>query len=221
MIHGARDAFVSRACFFAGRIVNRLAYDTELMDFLLIRLHNSALASVMWLLSSIVVMAYVVPYILLILLAVGLAYIFMVVQYRRACVQLQRLDAVSRSPINVRRWLECCRVAVACAPRDPNAGTNSQVRTLHHLSSGTGTGTGPGALAHRPSCRKPWWVRRPFARFRRKDSSSTAATKPSMPTRRLVGWLLAESLSVVLTRSLRSSLPVELVSGPYMYVVVH
>ena len=84
-----------------GRIVNRLSYDTELVDFLLIRLHNSAFASVLWLLSSIVVMAYVVPYILILLLIIGLVYIYMVIQYRRSCVELQRLDAVSRSPIQV------------------------------------------------------------------------------------------------------------------------
>jgi len=93
--------------------VNRLSYDTEIIDFLIIRLHNSAFASVMWLLSSVVVMAYVVPYILIVLAVVAMVYIFMVLQYRRSCVQLQRLDAVSRSPIQVR--LLCCMVWCVCA----------------------------------------------------------------------------------------------------------
>lgn len=98
---GTSSANLSHIFLRLGRIVNRMSYDTELVDFLLIRLHNSGIASIFWLLSSIAIMAYVVPYILLVLLVVGIAYVFMVMSYRRTCVELQRLDAVSRSPIQV------------------------------------------------------------------------------------------------------------------------
>ena len=83
----------------SGRIINRFSYDVELMDFSLIQMSNGTLASLFWMLTSVSVMLAVVP-----IGAVAIVPAFAVfagVQwfYRRGCVELQRLDSISRSPV--------------------------------------------------------------------------------------------------------------------------
>ena len=85
--------------YVQGRIVNRISYDTQTIDFVLVTRMNGAFASCFWLLSSIVVMVSVVPAVIVVLLPTCVMYYALQLHYRRACVQLQRLDSTSRSPI--------------------------------------------------------------------------------------------------------------------------
>lgn len=103
-----------------GRIVNRFTYDVEVMDVELSVAMTGLMMSSSWLLSSIVVMvrskagflvlsadtisisllqAVVLPWILIPLAPVTVVYIFTQSYYRMSGPDLQRLDAISRSPI--------------------------------------------------------------------------------------------------------------------------
>jgi ABC-type multidrug transport system fused ATPase/permease subunit len=103
-----------------GRIVNRFTYDVEVMDVELSVAMTGLMMSSSWLLSSIVVMvriedacaliflstvsqsllqAVVLPWILIPLAPVTLIYIYTQSYYRMSGPDLQRLDAISRSPI--------------------------------------------------------------------------------------------------------------------------
>ena len=83
-----------------GRITNRYSYDTEVIDAQLFQRTNGVVASTSWLLGGIGVIVGSIPLMTLILVPVFLAYFYLYRFYRRACVELQRLAAVTRSPIH-------------------------------------------------------------------------------------------------------------------------
>jgi ABC-type multidrug transport system fused ATPase/permease subunit len=60
---------------------------------------NGAVASAFWLLSSLVVVLNIVPIMGLVFIPVLVVYYFLQRYYRRSCVDLQRLDSTSRSPV--------------------------------------------------------------------------------------------------------------------------
>jgi len=82
-----------------GRIVNRFSYDTEVLDLILLEKLNGAVASTFWLASSVLVMVIVQPIMAGVLVVVLYGYYKLQLYYRRTSVQLQRLDSISRSPI--------------------------------------------------------------------------------------------------------------------------
>eukprot|EP00123_Amoebidium_parasiticum_P018050 comp24080_c0_seq1/m.43365 comp24080_c0_seq1/g.43365 ORF comp24080_c0_seq1/g.43365 comp24080_c0_seq1/m.43365 type:complete len:1444 (-) comp24080_c0_seq1:309-4640(-) len=82
-----------------GRIVTRFSYDTETLDYILPTLLSSTIASASWIVSALFVMGTVTPYSLLGVLPVLSLFLYLQSYYRTTCLQLQRLDAVSRSPI--------------------------------------------------------------------------------------------------------------------------
>lgn len=82
-----------------GDITNRLTYDVETMDGVLIQKGLQAVASMFWWLSGVGVMAVVIPYILLALIPVMAFYGVLHHSYLRAGVQAQQLFAASRSPL--------------------------------------------------------------------------------------------------------------------------
>jgi ABC-type multidrug transport system fused ATPase/permease subunit len=102
-----------------GRIVNRFTYDVEVMDVELSVAMTGLMMSSSWLLSSIVVMVrrrcvcacalsavtqsplqtVVLPWILIPLAPVTIFYVYTQSYYRMSGPDLQRLDAISRSPI--------------------------------------------------------------------------------------------------------------------------
>ena len=118
-----------------GRVTNRLSYDTEVIDSLLLQRVNGVIASTAWLLGGVVVMIATIPFLALIVLPVLVMYVvvslflslcFYNVQpnrhnakhnththththryvllyryYRKSCVDLQLLDSVTRSPIQI------------------------------------------------------------------------------------------------------------------------
>eukprot|EP00854_Cymbomonas_tetramitiformis_P004092 gene4092-5068_t len=84
-----------------GRILNRLTYDVDMMDFLLPTKSLQASASVAWVVTSFIVIGAVLPPMLVVLVAVLVAYFHVFQRFKATFTQLQRLDAVSRSPVQV------------------------------------------------------------------------------------------------------------------------
>ena len=82
-----------------GRITNRFNFDTEVIDSALFQRINGSVASTMWLLTGTVIMVSVSPYIFLILIPTVVLYLKLHQFYRTSCVELQRLDSSTRSPI--------------------------------------------------------------------------------------------------------------------------
>jgi ABC-type multidrug transport system fused ATPase/permease subunit len=83
-----------------GRITNRFSYDTEVVDSQLFSRINGVVASTSWLLGGMGVMIGTLPWMVAVLFPVLILYYFLYRFYRRACVEIQRLTAVTRSPIH-------------------------------------------------------------------------------------------------------------------------
>jgi ABC-type multidrug transport system fused ATPase/permease subunit len=82
-----------------GRIVNRFSFDTEQIDFQLVIKLNAALASLAWMVSGIFVMISINPWTATVLGPCIFIYYRLQSFYRHSSIDLQRLDSVSRSPI--------------------------------------------------------------------------------------------------------------------------
>ena len=82
-----------------GRILNRFTYDVEVLDVELSISMTGLVVSCSWLISAVVVMVSVLPWILLGIVPVTIVYGFIQYYYRMSGPDLQRIDAVSRSPL--------------------------------------------------------------------------------------------------------------------------
>jgi len=82
-----------------GRILNRFTYDVEQVDITLSQFMSIFIIACSWLVAGQVVMIAVVPYMAAINAFVLLLYVLVLRHYRWSAADLQRLDAVSRSPI--------------------------------------------------------------------------------------------------------------------------
>lgn len=82
-----------------GRITNRFSFDTEVIDSQLLQRVNGVVASMSWMVGGMGVMIGTLPWMALVLLVVNVVYFMLYRFYRRACVEIQRLSAVTRSPI--------------------------------------------------------------------------------------------------------------------------
>lgn len=82
-----------------GRIINRFTYDMEVIDVLLTQVMSVFLISCSWYVAAVAIMCTVLPWMGLAILPVTLAYWRLLLHYRRTGADLQRLDAVARSPI--------------------------------------------------------------------------------------------------------------------------
>jgi ABC-type multidrug transport system fused ATPase/permease subunit len=82
-----------------GRILNRFTYDVEVLDVELSISMAGLMVSFSWLLSAVVAMVSVLPWILFGIVPVATIYFFIQYYYRMSGPDLQRIDAVSRSPL--------------------------------------------------------------------------------------------------------------------------
>lgn len=82
-----------------GRILNRFTFDTEVIDVLLTQVMSMFLISCSWYVAGVVLMCTILPWMLLAIVPVTAAFWFLLLHYRRSATDLQRLDALSRSPI--------------------------------------------------------------------------------------------------------------------------
>ena len=82
-----------------GRLLNRFTYDMEVIDVVLTQTMSMFLISLSWYVAGVTLMCTILPWMLLAIFPVTVVYWFLLLHYRRAGADLQRLDAVSRSPI--------------------------------------------------------------------------------------------------------------------------
>ena len=82
-----------------GRIINRFTYDVEQVDITLSQFMSIFIIACSWLVAGQAVMIAVVPFMAVINAFVLLLYVLILRHYRWSAADLQRLDAVSRSPI--------------------------------------------------------------------------------------------------------------------------
>eukprot|EP00816_Leptocylindrus_hargravesii_P007452 CAMPEP_0196807870 /NCGR_PEP_ID=MMETSP1362-20130617/7854_1 /TAXON_ID=163516 /ORGANISM="Leptocylindrus danicus, Strain CCMP1856" /LENGTH=1401 /DNA_ID=CAMNT_0042181965 /DNA_START=94 /DNA_END=4299 /DNA_ORIENTATION=- len=82
-----------------GRILNRFTYDVEVLDVRLAQAMSVMLIACSWFVAGVCIMVTILPWILFVLGPVMACYFALQLYYRRSSVDLQRIDAVSRSPI--------------------------------------------------------------------------------------------------------------------------
>jgi ABC-type multidrug transport system fused ATPase/permease subunit len=85
-----------------GRILNRFTYDIEVIDVVLTQVMSMFMISVSWYVAGVILMSSILPYMVVVIVPVTVAYWFLLLHYRRSGADLQRLDAVSRSPIQAK-----------------------------------------------------------------------------------------------------------------------
>eukprot|EP00939_MAST-03C_sp_MAST-3C-sp1_P004042 g4042.t1 len=84
-----------------GRISNRISFDTEVIDGLLLQRVNGVVASFAWTMGGVVVMVFTIPFMALVLLPILVIYAFLYAYYRRSCVDLQLIEAKTKSPMQI------------------------------------------------------------------------------------------------------------------------
>jgi ABC-type multidrug transport system fused ATPase/permease subunit len=82
-----------------GRLMNRFTYDTETLDVTLTMNMTVLMTSLGWIFTGIILMAIILPLQLIPIIFVTVVYWILVLHYRKSAVDLQRLDATSRSPV--------------------------------------------------------------------------------------------------------------------------
>mmetsp|Transcript_10664 Transcript_10664/g.16074 ORF Transcript_10664/g.16074 Transcript_10664/m.16074 type:complete len:946 (-) Transcript_10664:1909-4746(-) len=85
-----------------GRILNRLTYDVETVDISLSQSMTILLISTGWFVTGVVLQLSILPYCAAIFAPVLVLYWALLLYYRKSAVDLQRLDAVSRSPVQAK-----------------------------------------------------------------------------------------------------------------------
>jgi ABC-type multidrug transport system fused ATPase/permease subunit len=82
-----------------GRVLNRYTFDMEVVDVTLTQNMAMFMISIGWYCAGVAVMASILPYTLLVIAPVTVIYWFLFLHYRKSGADLQRLDAMSRSPV--------------------------------------------------------------------------------------------------------------------------
>jgi ABC-type multidrug transport system fused ATPase/permease subunit len=85
-----------------GRILNRLTYDVEILDITLSLSMAILFISSGWFITGIVLQVAILPISIAILIPITILYWLLLFYYRKSAVDLQRLDAVSRSPVQAK-----------------------------------------------------------------------------------------------------------------------
>lgn len=85
-----------------GRILNRLTYDVEIIDISLSTIMTILMVSTGWFVTGIVLQITILPWNICVLVPITVIYWLILLYYRKTAVDLQRLDAVSRSPVQSR-----------------------------------------------------------------------------------------------------------------------
>ena len=82
-----------------GRLMNRFTYDTETLDVTLTMNMTMLMTSLGWIFTGIILQSVILPWQLFAILFIVVMYWLLVLHYRKSAVDLQRLDATSRSPV--------------------------------------------------------------------------------------------------------------------------
>lgn len=82
-----------------GRIINRFTFDTEVIDITLTEAMTVLVIASSWFFAAVIIMTTIIPYMALALVPVSALYVVLLIHYRKSGADLQRIDAVTRSPI--------------------------------------------------------------------------------------------------------------------------
>ena len=82
-----------------GRILNRFTYDVEVVDLRLTESMSVLMIASSWFIAGLCIMCSILPWIALALGPITFAYGVMLLHYRKTGADLQRIDALTRSPI--------------------------------------------------------------------------------------------------------------------------
>ena len=82
-----------------GRVLNRFTYDMEVVDMTLTEAMSVLMIALGWGVTSIIVMSVILPWMLCGVVPITILYWMLMLHYRKSGADLQRLDAVARSPI--------------------------------------------------------------------------------------------------------------------------
>lgn len=82
-----------------GRILSRFTYDTEVCDQTLTQTMTMLMTSLGWFFTGIILQSIILPWQIFALGFILIVYLLVLMRYRKSAVDLQRLDAVSRSPV--------------------------------------------------------------------------------------------------------------------------
>jgi ABC-type multidrug transport system fused ATPase/permease subunit len=82
-----------------GRILNRFTYDTDINDVTLTQVISMFIISISWYVAGICIQCTILPWSALALFPVSVMYWFLMLHYRMSGPDLQRIDALSRSPL--------------------------------------------------------------------------------------------------------------------------
>jgi ABC-type multidrug transport system fused ATPase/permease subunit len=82
-----------------GRILNRLTYDVEVLDITLSQSMTVLMISIGWFVTGVVLQITILPWNACIIAPIIAIYWLLLLYYRKSAVDLQRLDALSRSPV--------------------------------------------------------------------------------------------------------------------------
>lgn len=85
-----------------GRILNRLTYDVEVIDISLSSSMTVLMTASGWFVTGIILQVTILPWNILVLVPITVIYWIILLYYRKTAVDLQRLDAISRSPVQSR-----------------------------------------------------------------------------------------------------------------------
>ena len=82
-----------------GRILNRFTYDVDVIDVTLTQAMSTFMISISWYVAGVVVQCSILPWNALAIFPVSLIYWVLMLHYRKSGPDLQRIDALSRSPL--------------------------------------------------------------------------------------------------------------------------
>lgn len=86
----------------SGRILNRLTFDVEILDISLSCSMSMLMTTFGWIITGLSLLISILPHSSLVLIPVTALYWLLLMYYRKSAVDLQRLDAVSRSPVQAK-----------------------------------------------------------------------------------------------------------------------
>lgn len=82
-----------------GRILNRFTYDTDINDVNLTQVMSTLMISLSWYVAGVVIQCSILPWSALVIFPLSVIYYALMKHYRLSGPDLQRLDALSRSPL--------------------------------------------------------------------------------------------------------------------------
>lgn len=82
-----------------GRLLNRFTYDAEILDVTLVWSMSMLLIASSWFFTGMIVIVVILPWMIIVMIPVSLCYWMIQLHYRKSGADLQRLDALSRSPL--------------------------------------------------------------------------------------------------------------------------